>query len=151
MMNNFHDDSSFMDRLLELWKTQGGSLPGLSKAGLIDLEMLNTPDEQLMKESSVELFARLVFSLADYKQNEPVPKEKLEQVLPVIDPRMKAVVTHQTVKQLFGVSDATLKTYRDSGVVSFGKGEPGYLYEWDQVRVLFGTSDKHEKPDKSNL
>ena len=140
MMHKLKDDATLLESLLELWADAGRPATGIPKAILIEFDMLKTPVRYLKKESSLYLFARLIFNLTGGKQELPVPKEKLQLVIPLIDPNMKAIVPENMVRFIYHVPVETLNMHRETGLLSFAWDERGYKYDWDQVRALFGDA-----------
>jgi len=144
-MNKIDNHSTLMERLFELWTNSGCPTSGIPKAILIDPDILQTPDTQLTKDSSLDLFARLIFALTNDKQDKPIARGKLKLVFPLIDPDMKALVTQETVQRIFHLPASALHAYRDLGLLSFTQRDQRYLYEWEQIRELFGNSNRNAR------
>lgn len=108
------------------------------KSLIIDLEFFDLSIEQIQKETSINLIARLVQSITDGDKNLFPSHYHRELIEWFIDPDIVALVRESQLCRVFSITETELRANRDSGVLMCVDRKSRYMYDWNQVRKLFG-------------
>ena len=107
------------------------------KSLIIDLDCFDLSIEQLQKETSINLIARLVQSITDGDKTLFPSHHQRELMVWFIDPDIVALVRESQLCRVFSITETELRANRDSGVLMCVDRNTRYMYDWNQVRKLF--------------
>lgn len=114
------------------------SSPDVNKYKEINLNSFDLSNEQLLTESSRTLIARVILKIIIVDKEMPVSHSLAEYVGSMLDPDLIALVRDSQLSKFFGITVEELKVKRDSGLLLCVEKRSSRMYDWNQVRKLFG-------------
>lgn len=119
---------------------------------VINLDSLDLSNKQLKQETSRSLILRQVQAAIDVDNNFFSTLEQIEPMALLIDQDIVALVDEFQLCRVFEITRTDLDEMRDSGLLLHFKNDLGCMYDWNQVRKLFGkTPESISNPKRSAL